>query len=95
MGYRRPRYQDTDVDSTQVIISSHNSLGDGRYYDVESSSSFYFDHTKRVRTRSGLAVTTRCLIQPRKLVPCSLTSSRAPRQISCMIRPATPNRDSS
>lgn len=32
----------------QVIISSHNCLGDGRYYDVESSSSFYFDHTKRV-----------------------------------------------
>jgi capping protein alpha len=31
--------------SQQVIISSHNSLGDGRYYDVESSSSFAFDHT--------------------------------------------------
>ncbi|KAI1498100.1 subunits of heterodimeric actin filament capping protein Capz [Biscogniauxia marginata] len=30
--------------SQQVIISSHNSLGDGRYYDVESSSSFAFDH---------------------------------------------------
>lgn len=30
--------------SQQVIISSHNSLGDGRYYDVESSSSFEFDH---------------------------------------------------
>ncbi|KAI0849709.1 2-oxoisovalerate dehydrogenase beta subunit [Daldinia vernicosa] len=28
----------------QVIISSHSSLGDGRYYDVESSSSFTFDH---------------------------------------------------
>lgn len=27
-----------------VIVSSHNSLGDGRYYDVESSSSFEFDH---------------------------------------------------
>jgi len=27
-----------------VIISSHSSLGDGRYYDVESSSSFDFDH---------------------------------------------------
>ncbi|KAL2113564.1 hypothetical protein VUR80DRAFT_3491 [Thermomyces stellatus] len=33
--------------SQNVIISSHNCLGDGRYYDVESSSSFYFDHTKR------------------------------------------------
>lgn len=31
--------------SQQVIISSHSSLGDGRYYDVESSSSFAFDHT--------------------------------------------------
>ncbi|KAI8635604.1 2-oxoisovalerate dehydrogenase beta subunit [Xylariaceae sp. FL1651] len=30
--------------SQQVIISSHNSLGDGRYYDAESSSSFAFDH---------------------------------------------------
>ncbi|KAI1148449.1 2-oxoisovalerate dehydrogenase beta subunit [Nemania diffusa] len=30
--------------SQQVIISSHNSLGDGRYFDVESSSSFAFDH---------------------------------------------------
>jgi hypothetical protein len=31
--------------SQQVVISSHNSLGGGRYYDVESSSSFAFDHT--------------------------------------------------
>lgn len=30
--------------SEPVIVSSHNSLGDGRYYDVESSSSFEFDH---------------------------------------------------
>ncbi|TWU77690.1 F-actin-capping protein subunit alpha [Metarhizium rileyi] len=30
--------------SQPVLISSHNSLGDGRYYDVESSSSFAFDH---------------------------------------------------
>ncbi|KAI1319749.1 subunits of heterodimeric actin filament capping protein Capz [Xylariaceae sp. FL0255] len=30
--------------SQQVIISSHSSLGDGRYFDVESSSSFTFDH---------------------------------------------------
>lgn len=29
----------------QVIISSHNALEDGRYFDVESSSSFSFDHT--------------------------------------------------
>lgn len=31
--------------SELVIVSSHNSLGDGRYYDVESSSSFELDHT--------------------------------------------------
>ncbi|KAJ9640494.1 F-actin-capping protein subunit alpha [Coniosporium tulheliwenetii] len=29
----------------QVIVSSHNSLGEGRYFDVESQSSFAFDHT--------------------------------------------------
>jgi hypothetical protein len=29
----------------KVIVSSHNSLGNGRYFDVESSSSFTFDHT--------------------------------------------------
>lgn len=34
--------------SRQVIISSHSSLGDGRYYDVESSSSFAFDHATQV-----------------------------------------------
>ncbi|MCJ1364446.1 F-actin-capping protein subunit alpha [Acarospora aff. strigata] len=28
----------------QVIVSSYNALGDGRYYDVESQSSFAFDH---------------------------------------------------
>ncbi|KAF2453747.1 F-actin-capping protein subunit alpha [Lineolata rhizophorae] len=31
--------------SEPVIVSSHNSLGGGRYYDVESSSEFEFDHT--------------------------------------------------
>ncbi|KAI1343135.1 subunits of heterodimeric actin filament capping protein Capz [Xylariaceae sp. FL0016] len=31
--------------SQQVIISSHSSLGGGRYFDVESQSSFAFDHT--------------------------------------------------
>lgn len=29
-----------------VIISAYNSLGDGRYFDIESSSSFAFDHAK-------------------------------------------------
>jgi len=31
--------------SQHVIVSSHNFLGEGRYYDVESSSSFAFDHS--------------------------------------------------
>ncbi|OLN86254.1 F-actin-capping protein subunit alpha [Colletotrichum chlorophyti] len=31
--------------SQHVIISSHSSLGDGQYFDVESSTSFAFDHT--------------------------------------------------
>ncbi|KAJ9661609.1 F-actin-capping protein subunit alpha [Coniosporium apollinis] len=31
--------------SQPVIVSSHNSLGEGRYFDVESQSSFAFDHT--------------------------------------------------
>jgi hypothetical protein len=27
-----------------VLVSEYNSLGDGRYYDVETQSSFDFDH---------------------------------------------------
>ncbi|KAF2009445.1 F-actin-capping protein subunit alpha [Aaosphaeria arxii CBS 175.79] len=30
--------------SNEVLVSEHNRLGDGRYYDVESQSSFEFDH---------------------------------------------------
>jgi capping protein alpha len=30
--------------SNEVLISEHNRLGDGRYYDVVSQSSFEFDH---------------------------------------------------
>ncbi|MCJ1262243.1 F-actin-capping protein [Lobaria immixta] len=29
----------------QVLVSSYNSIGGGRYYDVENQSSFAFDHT--------------------------------------------------
>ncbi|KAM0331601.1 hypothetical protein ACHAQA_003280 [Verticillium albo-atrum] len=35
--------------SQSVIISAHNSLGQGQYFDVESSSSFSFDHSTQVR----------------------------------------------
>ncbi|KYK54959.1 hypothetical protein DCS_06920 [Drechmeria coniospora] len=37
--------------SQSVLISPHNSLGDGRYYDVESSSSFAVDHATQARRR--------------------------------------------
>ncbi|KAK4453872.1 F-actin-capping protein subunit alpha [Podospora aff. communis PSN243] len=33
--------------SQQVVVSSHSALGGGRYFDVESSSSFEFDHVTR------------------------------------------------
>jgi hypothetical protein len=46
--------------SQQVIVSSYNSLGDGRYYDVESSSSFEFNHT----TRKASAVQSHTLEGP-------------------------------
>ena len=32
----------------QVLVSSYNFLGNDRYYDVESSSSFIFDHIAQV-----------------------------------------------
>ena len=31
--------------SQPVIVSAHSALGGGRYYDVESSVSFAFDHS--------------------------------------------------
>ncbi|KAM4062953.1 f-actin capping protein alpha subunit [Hirsutella rhossiliensis] len=46
--------------SQLVLISSHNSLGDGRYYDVESSSSFAFDH----KTQKPSAVQSHVLEGP-------------------------------
>ncbi|KHO01770.1 F-actin-capping protein subunit alpha [Metarhizium album ARSEF 1941] len=42
--------------SQPVIISSHNSLGDGRYYDVESSSSFAKASTVRSHVIEGAQV---------------------------------------
>lgn len=33
----------------QVIISEYNKLDDGRYYDVESQTSFDFDHVTQVK----------------------------------------------
>lgn len=31
--------------SQDVLVSPFNSLGDGRYYDTQSQSSFAFDHS--------------------------------------------------
>ncbi|KAI9716757.1 MAG: F-actin-capping protein subunit alpha [Chrysothrix sp. TS-e1954] len=39
--------------SGEVIISPYNSIGDGRYYDTESQSSFAFDHTSQVGNKSS------------------------------------------
>jgi capping protein alpha len=32
----------------QVLVSKYNALSDDRYYDVESQSSFAFDHLTQV-----------------------------------------------
>jgi capping protein (actin filament) muscle Z-line, alpha len=34
--------------SQPVIVSSFNELGDGRFFDVESATSFDFDHVTQV-----------------------------------------------
>jgi len=36
----------------QTIVSEFNSLGDGRYFDTASQSSFAFDHTTQVSDSS-------------------------------------------
>ncbi|UPK91824.1 hypothetical protein LCI18_002759 [Fusarium solani-melongenae] len=60
--------------SQPVIISSHNSLGDGRYYDVESSSSFAFNHA----TQKASAVQSHVLEGPQTdLVKSTLKSLSA------------------
>ena len=46
--------------SQQVIVSSHSALGDGRYFDVESSSSFAFNHA----TQKASAVQSHALDGP-------------------------------
>lgn len=33
----------------QVVVSPYNSLDGDRYFDVESATSFAFDHTTQVR----------------------------------------------
>ncbi|EFZ02616.2 2-oxoisovalerate dehydrogenase beta subunit [Metarhizium robertsii ARSEF 23] len=60
--------------SQPVVISSHNALGDGRYYDVESSSSFAVDHA----TQAPSAVKTHMIEGPQvDLVTSTLKSLSA------------------
>ncbi|KAF5134478.1 F-actin-capping protein subunit alpha [Metarhizium anisopliae] len=49
--------------SQPVVISSHNALGDGRYYDVESSSSFAVDHATQAPQKAS-AVKTHAIEGP-------------------------------
>jgi len=44
--------------SQSVIVSSYAALGDGRYYDVASSSSFDFDHVTQVNSEQQMDPTT-------------------------------------
>lgn len=39
-------------DRDQVIVSEHNALGDNRYFDTASQTSFQVDHTTQVRQTS-------------------------------------------
>lgn len=42
-----------DKVANQVIVSEFNKLDGNRYYDVESSTSFEFDHVTQVRGHSA------------------------------------------
>lgn len=44
--YNKTQLITTKVASTDVIISEHNVLGDGRFYDAILGKSFEFDHLK-------------------------------------------------
>ncbi|MCJ1239700.1 F-actin-capping protein subunit alpha [Varicellaria rhodocarpa] len=57
--------------SQSVLISPYNSLGNGRYYDVESKSSFAFDHT----TQKASAVESHNLDSQHILLVTSLMKS--------------------
>jgi capping protein alpha len=38
-----------DADNSQIIVSEHNSLGDNRYFDSASQTSFQVEHSSQVR----------------------------------------------
>lgn len=39
----------SESDCDEVIVSEHNALGDNRYFDTASQTSFQVDHTTQVR----------------------------------------------
>lgn len=41
---------DQELITGQVLISQYNSLGDGRYHDTASQTSFEVDHASQVST---------------------------------------------
>ena len=43
-----PAHGTAGLGEKQALISSYNSLGGGRYFDVESRYSFEFDHLTQV-----------------------------------------------
>ena len=43
-----------DIDEFQVIVSEHNSLGDNRYFDSASQTSFQVEHSSQVRRARGI-----------------------------------------
>lgn len=48
LGSKRKKQGSNSWGDTQVLISAYNSLGGGRYFDVESGCSFLFDHVSQV-----------------------------------------------
>jgi hypothetical protein len=55
-------------------VSEHNRLDDGRYYDIESKSSWEFDHASQVCSPVVAANLNVTLMSCRKQAPFSLTS---------------------
>ncbi len=52
---------------SQVLVSSHNALGDSRYYDAASQTSFAFDHVAQVCPLDGKRaklMTTESILAP-------------------------------
>jgi hypothetical protein len=53
----RKRPTEHNTKNLQTIISQYNSLGDGRYFDTASQTSFSVDHATQVRHPSPTTTT--------------------------------------